>query len=60
MPNLKKTRKIAIEGYAIDLMNMMKLPPVMTKSVQTSIGVHLNDYYQVYDAAKEDHEVDMI
>ena len=57
---MKKTRKIAIEGYAIDLMNMMKLPPVMTKSVQTSIGVHLNDYYQVYDAAKEDHEVDMI
>mmetsp|Transcript_4976 Transcript_4976/g.6629 ORF Transcript_4976/g.6629 Transcript_4976/m.6629 type:complete len:174 (+) Transcript_4976:970-1491(+) len=41
-------------------MNIMKLPPVMTKSVQTSIGVYLNDYYMVYDAAREDHDVDIV
>lgn len=49
-----------MEGYAITLMNIVKLPPVMVKSLETSIGVYLNDYYMVYDAAHEDHDVGMM
>ena len=54
------TRQIAIEGYAIDLMNIVKLPTVMTKSLETSIGAYLNDYYMVYDAAFEDHDIKLV
>ena len=49
-----------MEGYAITLMNLVKLPPVMVKSMETSIGVYLNDYYMVYDAAQEDHDVKLV
>ena len=41
-------------------MNLVKLPPVMVKSMETSIGVYLNDYYMVYDAAQEDHDVQLM
>jgi len=54
------TKQIVLEGYAITLMNMVKLPPVMVKSLETSIGVYLNDYYMVYDAAHEDHDVKLV
>ena len=32
----------------------------MVKSVQTAIGLYLNDYYTVYDAAHEDHDVALV
>ena len=51
LPTATLTRQIATEGYAIDLMNMVKFPPVHTKSLETSIGIYLNDYYLVEDAA---------
>lgn len=57
LPVKSLTKQIVIEGYAITLMNIVKLPPVMVKSLETSIGVYLNDYYIVYDAAQEDHDV---
>lgn len=38
-------------------MNMVKFPTVMTKSLETSLGAYLNDYYMVYDAANEDHDM---
>ena len=41
-------------------MNTVKLPPVMVKSLETSLGMHLNDYYLVYDAAHEDHDVTLV
>jgi len=56
-PNQSLTKQIVIEGYAISLLNMVKIPPVMVKSLETSLGIVLNDYYTVYDAAFEDHEV---
>ena len=40
-------------------MNLVKLPPVMVKAMETSIGLYLNDYYMVYDAAHEDHDIHM-
>lgn len=57
LPAKELTRQITIEGYAIDFMNLLKIPPVLTKSLETSIGLYLNDYYMVVDAAHEDHEV---
>ena len=60
LPNKQLTRQIAIEGLAIDLMNIVKLPPVLTKSLETSIGVYLNDYYMVFDAAMEDHDIQLV
>lgn len=41
-------------------MNIVKLPPVMVKSLETSIGIYLNDYYMVYDAAREEHNIQMM
>ena len=41
-------------------MNMVKIPPVLVKSLETSIGLYLNDYYMVYDAAAEDHDVKIL
>jgi hypothetical protein len=38
-------------------MNMVKLPPVLVKSLSTAIGHFLNDFYMVYDAANEDHDL---
>ena len=32
----------------------------MVKSLETSLGMHLNDYYLVYDAAHEDHDVTLV
>ena len=32
----------------------------MVKSMQTSLGLYLNDYYMVYDAAQEDHDVQIV
>ena len=60
LPIKSLTKHIAVEGYAITLMNLVKLPPVMVKSMETSIGVYLNDYYMVYDAAQEDHDVQLM
>lgn len=60
LPVKSLTRQIVVEGYAIALMNIVKLPPVMVKSLATSIGVYLNDYYMIYDAANEDHDVKLI
>lgn len=60
LPAKSLTKQIVLEGYAITLMNMVKLPPVMVKSLETSIGVYLNDYYMVYDAAHEDHDVKLV
>lgn len=57
LPVKSLTRQIVVEGYAIALMNIVKLPPVMVKSLETSIGIYLNDYYMIYDAAHEDHDV---
>ena len=39
---------------------MLKFPSVIPKSLQTAIGLYLNDYYQIYDAAKEDHDVEIL
>ena len=51
---------MCLEGYAIALLNLLKLPPVMVKSMETSIGIYLNDYYMVYDAAREDHNIQLV
>lgn len=38
-------------------MNIVKIPPVLVKSLNTAIGHYLNDVYMVYDAAQEDHDL---
>lgn len=48
---------MCIEGYAINLMNMVKIPPVLVKSLNTAIGHYMNDVYMVVDAAQEDHDL---
>jgi len=60
LPTQALTRQATIEGYAISLMNIVKIPPVLAKSLETSIGIYLNDYYQVIDAAHEDHELQFL
>jgi len=60
LPNKALTRQMAIEGYAINMMNIHKLPPLMPSKLQPCIGIYLNDYYMVYDAAKEDHDVELV
>ena len=57
MPTKELAVKVCIEGYAIDLINMIKIPPVLVKSLNTAIGAYLNDTYMVYDAAQEDHDL---
>lgn len=57
MPRKELARQVCIEGYAIDFMNMLKIPPVLNKSLSTAIGHYLNDFYMVYDAAQEDHDL---
>lgn len=41
-------------------MNMVKFPTVLTKSLETTIGAYLNDYYMVYDAAHDDHDIQLV
>ena len=33
LPNKLLTQQVCTEGYAIDLMNMVKIPPVLVKSL---------------------------
>ena len=39
---------------------MLKIPPVLIRQIETAIGMTLNDYYMVYDAAHEDHDVELV
>jgi len=60
LPGKTLTYQVCIEGYAIDLMNMVKIPHVLVKSLETAIGHYLNDFYMVYDAAQEDHGLQQV
>ena len=60
LPVKSLARKIAIKAQAIDLINMIKFPQVLTRSMETSLGLYLNDYYNVIDAIKEDHDVKFV
>ena len=60
VPERGMARKLIVKTYAIELMNIVKLPQVLTRSLETSIGLYLNDYYMVHDAIYEDHDVKML
>ena len=50
VPERGMARKLIVKTFAIELMNIVKLPQVLTRSLETSIGLYLNDYYMVHDA----------
>ncbi len=58
MPEKSVTRQITIEGYAIDLMNILKFSAGTKTKFKSTVSGYLQDYYLPVDAAYEDHCVE--
>ena len=58
MPEKKVVKQITIEGYAIDLMNILKISAGTKTKFKPTVASYLTDYYMSVDAAYEDHCVE--